>query len=499
VRRDTHLWLDLAPDHAGIYLLDSLAVASFSRFLEAGAEGAGKQTLLHLRKRVDGRRVLDLRRVAGERILLLEIGGLELVLQFSGRPSLTLLEGEEVLGVFGAGGPVLRPEARPEREWEAIGATVPRLEGDAVARRAILSAWPVLGPRLADWLVHGSPEELKRRLRKPAPFLLTPAPLALCHDEDLVPASALGILPAHLEFPRMVTTPAGSFREAARLFLGARLRANAFAHWRKVQLGEARRAVTRLEHLQKNLSADAQGLADPGALRRQAEALLASPSEPAPGSPEFSVPDPYAPDGPWLSVPISPLLSRPQNADRLFEKARRAERAERTIATRLRGVLEELVGAKADLERVLAATDLPESRLKKKKEKPAPRVSGPLRFLTSRGLLMRVGRGARENQALTFSVAKPEDFWLHARDVPGGHVILEDRDGRANGEDLREAAETAAFMSDARGERWVDVHVTRRKHVRPAQGGAGRVRVSHSETLRVQPRDPEGRLRSRSR
>jgi len=41
------------------------------------------------------------------------------------------------------------------------------------------------------------------------------------------------------------------------------------------------------------------------------------------------------------------------------------------------------------------------------------------------------------------------------------------------------------------------VHVTRRKHVQPLGGGAGRVRVVHSETVRVTPRDPEGRLRAR--
>ena len=54
----------------------------------------------------------------------------------------------------------------------------------------------------------------------------------------------------------------------------------------------------------------------------------------------------------------------------------------------------------------------------------------------------------------------------------------------------------AAFFSEARGEALVDVHVTRRKHVKPAKGGPGRVFVAHSDTLRVAPRDPEGRLRS---
>jgi predicted ribosome quality control (RQC) complex YloA/Tae2 family protein len=108
-----------------------------------------------------------------------------------------------------------------------------------------------------------------------------------------------------------------------------------------------------------------------------------------------------------------------------------------------------------------------------------------------------VGRGARENHRLTFGRARPEDLWLHARDQRGAHVILLDPEGRAGPGDMREAAEVAAFFSEGRGSGACDVHVTRRKHLRPARGAPGRVQVFHSETLRVEPRDPESRLRRR--
>jgi len=122
---------------------------------------------------------------------------------------------------------------------------------------------------------------------------------------------------------------------------------------------------------------------------------------------------------------------------------------------------------------------------------------GPRRFLTSRGLEIVVGRGARENHELTFSRARPNDIWLHARDRPGAHVILRDPEGRAGKEDEREAAEVAAFFSDGGSETSVDVHVTRRKFVLPVRGTPGRVRIAHSEVRRVTPRDPTGRLRRR--
>ena len=109
--------------------------------------------------------------------------------------------------------------------------------------------------------------------------------------------------------------------------------------------------------------------------------------------------------------------------------------------------------------------------------------------------MLLVGRGARENHELTFKVARPEDFWLHARDVPGAHVILRDPEGRAAADDLREAAEVAAFFSGAR-DQWPGRRPRHAAQARAAAGGGpGRVRVSHSETERVTPRDPEGRLR----
>ena len=141
--------------------------------------------------------------------------------------------------------------------------------------------------------------------------------------------------------------------------------------------------------------------------------------------------------------------------------------------------------------------ELPPAPEPSREEASGEARSGPRRYLTGRGLTLLVGRGARENHQLTFAIARPEDLWLHARDVPGAHVILRDDEGRAGPEDIREAAEVAAFFSGARDEARADVHVARRKHVRPAGSGAGRVRVAHSDTVRVAPRDPAGRLRER--
>jgi predicted ribosome quality control (RQC) complex YloA/Tae2 family protein len=213
---------------------------------------------------------------------------------------------------------------------------------------------------------------------------------------------------------------------------------------------------------------------------------------------ETRVPDPYDPRH-LISVSLDPRLSIRANADRLFERARRVERGRRQVEARLAETraalaLAEERQARADRARDRADLEPSPSDRRRAVDDGASR---PRHYLTSRGLSILVGRGAKENHHLTFAVARPEDIWLHARDVPGAHVILRDNEGRAGPEDEREAAEVAAFFSDARTEGRIDVHVTRRKHVHAAGGGPGRVKVAHSETLRVAPRDPEGRLRRR--
>jgi predicted ribosome quality control (RQC) complex YloA/Tae2 family protein len=218
------------------------------------------------------------------------------------------------------------------------------------------------------------------------------------------------------------------------------------------------------------------------------------------GAHDVVLPDPHQPER-AIRIELAAGLSAVANAERLFVKARRIARGRIQIAQRLeearlrRGVAEQrlrrIEGARflADLS---GAT--PASRGVRAAASPP---AGPRHYLTSRGLSVHVGRGAKENHRLTFERARPEDLWFHARDTPGAHVILRDDQGRANDDDRREAAELAAFFSDAAAAAAVDVHCARRKHLRPGKGGAGRVLVGHSETLRVAPKDPEGRLRRR--
>jgi hypothetical protein len=470
------LWLDVGRESAGVYLLDRATAERLRPWAPGDADAGSRQALLHLRKHVEGRRLSGLQRIAGTRVVTFDVPPATLQLRLA-RPAVLTLATDGTLTA------------------EAVRTAAGSGEH---ATRALLDACPELGPSVAQRLARdpGAWAALREELGRPRPLVVVPGPLDALTDADLAAPGSVALWPCPLDAATRFVVEASSWSEAARTVLELRLRGARFAARRRPLLSAAGARVRRAEQLERHLVADLDGLADEAWLRRQGEALLASGRSDAPGE-TIEVADPYEP-GTVLRIRVDPRRTLPANADRLFEKARRMERARVQVAERLAQARAQLQAARAHEERVRSAVGfdaLP--ALESGQGRPGADQAAPRRFLTSRGLLLLVGRGARENHELTFKVARPEDYWLHARDVPGAHVILRDPERRAVPEDLREAAEVAAFYSGARDGAPVDGPAARRKHVRPAGGGPGRVRVGHSETLRVPPRDPEGRLRRR--
>lgn len=105
-----------------------------------------------------------------------------------------------------------------------------------------------------------------------------------------------------------------------------------------------------------------------------------------------------------------------------------------------------------------------------------------------------VGKGATDNDRLTFGLAEPRDFWLHVAGVPGSHVIVRNPDGLPElpREVLEAAAQLAAFHSKAQAARGkVEVHVCRAADVSKPRGFApGEVRLKRWDALKVYAREP---------
>lgn len=108
------------------------------------------------------------------------------------------------------------------------------------------------------------------------------------------------------------------------------------------------------------------------------------------------------------------------------------------------------------------------------------------------GFEILVGKSARENDHLTFRVARPRDLWLHAAGYAGSHVVVRLPEGvdDAPRAVIERAAELAAWHSKAREARGkVAVHLCRAGDVRKRRGApAGQVQLRKFETVRVYPR-----------
>ncbi|HEY0883204.1 MAG TPA: NFACT RNA binding domain-containing protein, partial [Archangium sp.] len=112
-------------------------------------------------------------------------------------------------------------------------------------------------------------------------------------------------------------------------------------------------------------------------------------------------------------------------------------------------------------------------------------------YLGHGGQRIWVGRGSAHNDTLTFHVARPFHLWLHARGVPGAHVIVpHDKQAQVSQELLLDAATLAAHHSDAKGEPRVEVSYVPVKFVhKPKDAGPGAVVYTREKTvlLRLEP------------
>lgn len=215
------------------------------------------------------------------------------------------------------------------------------------------------------------------------------------------------------------------------------------------------------------------------------------------------------PDGD-MTIALDPKLTTVENAERYFKRYRKARDAAKRIPLLLRTAqsdldfVEELdayvdmAESPADLARVEADLGLRfGSNAAQGKQKPTA-AGRPLTVDLDDGIRILVGKSARQNEEVTFKLAGRGDLWLHARGVPGSHVVL--RGAKAGALDdpdpaaaapIRSAASLAAYYSKARTERAVDVIVTRVRDVHRVPGGApGQVTVHGDRTVRVRPAPP---------
>ncbi len=277
---------------------------------------------------------------------------------------------------------------------------------------------------------------------------------------------------------------------------------------------EISRVVARtIDRLRRKLAVQEEEMAEAGHaddLRRVGELIAANAPAIRRGSARAWVVDYFDPELRKVEVDLDPRLSPRENAQHYFRRYSRAKRrlaAAREQASGTRSELEYLEQVATTIEQAESAEALDEIRRElvdqgylarpRRERAPGPKErapSGPLSF-TVDGHEVLVGRNNTENDLLTLRMARPDDMWLHARGVPGAHVIIRAQAkgaGEVSAEVLLRAAEIAAHYSKARGASKVAVDHTLRRHVRKARGARpGMVIYDHERTIMAAPRPPD--------
>jgi predicted ribosome quality control (RQC) complex YloA/Tae2 family protein len=251
-------------------------------------------------------------------------------------------------------------------------------------------------------------------------------------------------------------------------------------------LRERKRLLTRRTYdAQKTIDAEA----DAATLRHEADLLFANAAAKQTGEAAVTLQDF---DGEERRIALDPRLSLPENANARYAQAKRREARAQHARGRLQGVTAELDEVDALLGRI---ADLDDSELKallaeaEPNRSAAPQAAkGALSLVDPRGYRVWVGRNARENDRITFKMAKSKDVWLHAQGVEGAHVVVQAGGQPVPFETILYAAGLAAGHSKAKFESQVPVDYTLRKHVwRPKGAPPGAVHFAQQKTVFVKP------------
>ena len=202
-----------------------------------------------------------------------------------------------------------------------------------------------------------------------------------------------------------------------------------------------------------------------------------------------------------IEIPLSPILSPQQNAAKFYKDYTRMKNAEKELTRQiqlgegeleyLKSVLEELNRADSDqaleeIKQELQAGGYLRADSGKKRVKTGKLP--PLRFESTDGFTIYVGRNNRQNEELTFKSARKDDIWLHASKVHGSHVIIACAGQSVPDDTVTQAAQLAAHYAETAGGQNIPVDVTPVRQVKKIPNGKPGMVIYHTyKTVIVNP------------
>ena len=183
-----------------------------------------------------------------------------------------------------------------------------------------------------------------------------------------------------------------------------------------------------------------------------------------------------------VSIPLDPTKTPQENAQRYFAKYNKQKRTFEALSELSKETLEDinyLESVQTALDIALTEEDLAQIReelagagyIRRRFTKKKIRIKNePLHYISSDGYHIYVGKNNLQNEELTFHFASGNDWWFHAKQAPGSHVIV-----KSNGDELpdrtfEEAGRLAAYYSSMRGSDKVEIDYVQKKHVKKPNG-----------------------------
>ena len=202
-----------------------------------------------------------------------------------------------------------------------------------------------------------------------------------------------------------------------------------------------------------------------------------------------------------VEIPISPILSPQQNAAKFYKDYTRMKNAEKELTRQIELGAQELVylqSVQEELNRAETEAELEEIRqelhaggyvrLDAAKRRMKQGKVPPMRFESTDGYPIYVGRNNRQNDELTFKLARKDDIWLHAQKVHGSHVIISCGGTTPPDDTVTQAAQLAAYYAETAGGQNIPVDVTPVKQVKKLSGAKPGMVIYHTySTVIVNP------------
>ena len=262
------------------------------------------------------------------------------------------------------------------------------------------------------------------------------------------------------------------------------------------------RIISKHKKLIENLHGDLEKHGDPEKWKRYGDLILANINTAERDGDLIKLSDYFSDEVPIIIIDGERQRSLNEIAESYFKRYTKARNGLLVISERMDAAAAEIrkAGERLDLiDKAVESGDevylasLIETPKKKvilgKKKRVEAEFKGARRFASSDGFEILVGKKAKDNDFLTFRVARSLDTWMHAADYPGSHVVIRNPN-RKNipNRTLLEAAQLAAFYSSGREQTKAAVHYTQRKFVnKPKRSTPGLVSLSSFKTILVVP------------